>query len=459
MSEAMLHTEFTPAEGSAEGGATVVLLHSLALDSSIWAGLLPRLTPFAAVLRCDLPGHGRSPGLGATTIEEMADAVAEAVRERVSTRTGAVVVWGMSLGGSVAQAVAARHPDLVDALGLSDTTAWYGEQAPLRWAERAQVAVRDGMRALSGFQLDRWFSPDFLAANQELAQGLLELFATMDIDSYVTTCTAMGTMDLREATSTITMPTTITVGELDPATPVVHAHDLADRIAGSRIVVIPGCSHLSPLEAPELFAREVEALCRKAVGRDPITGLMKAHPPVPSSPLSSCEVSMSVAEDVSQQIEIDSASYRRVLSTFATGVVAIAGLGPDGIPTGLAANSFSSVSLDPPLVSFCVAHTSSSWPLIKSRPRFSINILAEDQHHVCTALARKGGMKFDGLDWSLSNTGCLVIDGATARLEVTVEDEVLAGDHVIVIARVQALCAAERDPLVFFQGAYGRFQP
>jgi 3-hydroxy-9,10-secoandrosta-1,3,5(10)-triene-9,17-dione monooxygenase reductase component len=153
----------------------------------------------------------------------------------------------------------------------------------------------------------------------------------------------------------------------------------------------------------------------------------------------------------------DAATYRHVLGHFATGVVAITALDPaTGRPTGLAANSFSSVSLDPPLVSFCVGHTSTSWPRVRAAGRFCINVLAEHQHHVCVALARSGGDKFEGLSWSESPAGCPLVDEAAAWLEVTLEAEYAAGDHVIVVARVEALEAYERPPLLFFRGGYGR---
>ncbi|MEU6419594.1 flavin reductase family protein [Streptomyces spiralis] len=156
---------------------------------------------------------------------------------------------------------------------------------------------------------------------------------------------------------------------------------------------------------------------------------------------------------------LDSAAFRKVLGHFATGVVAITAIDPDsGLPTGLAANSFTSVSLDPPLVGFCVAHTSSSWPRIRNAGQYCINILAEHQEEVCRQLSRKGEEKFQGVGWAPSPGGAPMLDEAVAWLEVTTEDEHLAGDHVIVVARVRQLAAEDRSPLLFFRGGYGRFE-
>ncbi|MGW7691341.1 flavin reductase family protein [Streptomyces asiaticus] len=155
---------------------------------------------------------------------------------------------------------------------------------------------------------------------------------------------------------------------------------------------------------------------------------------------------------------LDSATFRTVLGHFATGVVAITAIDPEtGIPTGLAANSFTSVSLDPPLVGFCVAHTSTSWPRVRTAQRYCVNILAEHQEEVCRQLSRKGAEKFRDVGWAPSPGGAPVLDEAVAWLEVTTEDEHLAGDHVIVVARVRHLAAEDRSPLLFFRGGYGRF--
>ncbi|WP_344595762.1 flavin reductase family protein [Actinomadura vinacea] len=160
-----------------------------------------------------------------------------------------------------------------------------------------------------------------------------------------------------------------------------------------------------------------------------------------------------------QVTDIDAARFRSVLGRFATGVVAITAIEPaTGRPTGLAANSFTSVSLDPPLVAFCVAHTSTTWPRLREAERLCINILSEPQLEVCKQLALKGGDKFADIRWTGSPGGSPVIEGALAWIECEVEDQHMAGDHVIVVARVHHLDKhQEGDPLLFYKGGYGSF--
>jgi flavin reductase (DIM6/NTAB) family NADH-FMN oxidoreductase RutF len=164
--------------------------------------------------------------------------------------------------------------------------------------------------------------------------------------------------------------------------------------------------------------------------------------------------------DASNVRAIDGRRFRSILGHFATGVVAITAIDPEtGAPTGLAANSFTSVSLEPALVSFCVAHTSTTWPRLRGAERHCVNILSAPQREVCLQFATKGADKFAGLEWTKSPGGGPVIDGALAWLECSVEAEYPAGDHVIVVARVHHLDRHhDGEPLIFYKGSYGRFQ-
>lgn len=154
--------------------------------------------------------------------------------------------------------------------------------------------------------------------------------------------------------------------------------------------------------------------------------------------------------------QLDPALMRTVLGHFATGVVAITGIHPETAePTGLAANSFTSVSLDPPLVAFCVAATSTSWPNIRAAGRYAVNILSESQEPLCRQLAVRGAEKFRGIDWQPSPAGAPILTGGLAWLEVELEAEHSAGDHTIVVSRVRHLHAADLAPLIFFRGRYG----
>jgi flavin reductase (DIM6/NTAB) family NADH-FMN oxidoreductase RutF len=143
-------------------------------------------------------------------------------------------------------------------------------------------------------------------------------------------------------------------------------------------------------------------------------------------------------------------AMRSATSTFPTGVVLLAAE-VDDMPVGMLANSFTSVSLDPPLVALNIARTSSTWPMLTRAKSWGISVLAEEQETVFRQLAGKAGERFTGLDWTSGADGSLILDGASATFIVSPEAQFEAGDHIIVLMHVLGLKRfPERRPLVFY---------
>lgn len=140
---------------------------------------------------------------------------------------------------------------------------------------------------------------------------------------------------------------------------------------------------------------------------------------------------------------------RAVLAGFPTGIALVAAE-VGGRIVGLSANSFTSVSLDPPLVSISFAHTSTSWPALRDAPIWGVSILGEDQVQVLQELRRPAQERFRLLDMRVES-GAAFVDGALAQLTVTLDTEVDAGDHALTLLRVLALRRdGAQHPLVFF---------
>lgn len=236
----------------------VVYVHSLALDRSIWSGVIDRLTGSADQVALDCRGHGRS-GRGGRpySVEQLADDVAD-VLDHLDWPSATVV--GCSMGGCVAQAFAARHSDRADAAVFIDTTAWYGPSAAADWAARADAAKAKGLNALVPFQLDRWFGSDFREAHPDLMASLAGVFVANDLDSYASTCAMLGAADLRASADKVSCPTIVVVGEDDQATSPAMAADLAERVHARQLVVVPGTRHLTPLENPEAVVAAIHSL-------------------------------------------------------------------------------------------------------------------------------------------------------------------------------------------------------
>lgn len=155
-------------------------------------------------------------------------------------------------------------------------------------------------------------------------------------------------------------------------------------------------------------------------------------------------------------LEPDEAAFREVLGRFATGVTIVTAVAGDE-PVGMAVNSFTSVSLDPPLVLFCAARTSTTWPRIRSARRFAVNILGDHQEGVSRLFATRGADRFGSVAWHVGVSGAPLLDDVLAFVDCTIEAEHDAGDHVIVVGRVLDLgIGAECGPLLFHGGGYGR---
>jgi len=168
---------------------------------------------------------------------------------------------------------------------------------------------------------------------------------------------------------------------------------------------------------------------------------------------------MTALTDLTTNQDLDPERLRKAFGIFPTGVVAVAAE-VEGRFVGLAASSFTSVSLDPPLVSFSVATTSKTWPDLRRSPHLGVTILAGHHGEVCRRLAGPVDQRFAGLAVSASEDGAVTLDEGLARFDCTIYREVEAGDHVLVLLRLHAVehsaDGAAANPLVFHRSGFGR---
>jgi 3-oxoadipate enol-lactonase len=243
------------------GSRHIALVHSLAMDRSFWRPVADRLAANAGVLMHDCRGHGRSDKPeGLVTVEQHADDLADLL-DALGWRSA--LVAGASMGGCIALAFAIRHPARVSALGLVDTTAWYGADARKSWEQRANAALASGMSSLTDFQVTRWFGDKFRADNPQVVKDCVGTFLRNDVAAYAQTCRMLGACDLRSGLPTIKVPTVIVVGEEDYATPPAMAEAMHAAIAGSTLTVLPSARHLTPLERPDAVAAELDELAQR----------------------------------------------------------------------------------------------------------------------------------------------------------------------------------------------------
>lgn len=156
---------------------------------------------------------------------------------------------------------------------------------------------------------------------------------------------------------------------------------------------------------------------------------------------------------------IDGQRFRQVLGNYPTGVTIVTAQ-HDGVPVGMTVGSFTSVSLDPPLVAFFPKTTSSTFPSIRQAGSFCVNVLASDQGAACSSFVQSGHDRFADVAWRAAPSGSPILDGVVAWIDCDVESIVELGDHLMAVGHVRALdVASESSPLLFFRGGYGTFGP
>ncbi|MCC5951812.1 MAG: flavin reductase [Acidimicrobiia bacterium] len=152
--------------------------------------------------------------------------------------------------------------------------------------------------------------------------------------------------------------------------------------------------------------------------------------------------------------------FRHTLGRWATGVAIITAATPDG-PVGMTVTSFSSISLEPPLVGFFAASSSSTWPSIESAGGYVVNVLGDDQHHLCGAFAQRAEDRFTDVGWSPARTGAPVLEGVLAWMDCELHQTVGMGDHVLAVGKVidAGVDGPARGPLLWYQRGTGALRP
>ncbi len=237
----------------------VTFSHALGADLGVWQAQAEACSERYRVLRYDTRGHGDTDApTGPYSLEQLAGDVVALLETLGIAKTYFV---GLSMGGMIGQVLALEHPQLVRGLILCDTASGRGEldQATwdTNWKMRIESVLSDGLGPQLDATIERWLSPQWAADHPEVVAGIRRTIEKTPVAGYVGCCHAISKLDLTERLSEISCPTLVIVGEDDQGTPVSAARVIHERIAGSRLCIVPAARHLANVECADLVNREI----------------------------------------------------------------------------------------------------------------------------------------------------------------------------------------------------------
>ena len=378
----------------------VLLLHGGGQTRKVWAEAAAALVGAGRqVINLDLRGHGESEWPGAQRYSM--EAFTEDLRLVLAQLASRPVVVAANLGGWIAADVlSGEGGHLATGLVLAD--------APPRIAPDAGRALHDRLRRMIAEQADTldWDS-QFLDA--------------MDIDT--------TTSRLKALAPTLALPTLFVRGAQSRLTPREAAEAYVADIPNAEFAEIEDAGHLVAADRADMFNAVLLDFLERRIPRDP-----------PEYRQGS-----------------DARTLRDAMGCFATGVTIVTTYAPDGKPVGLTANSFTSVSLDPPLLLVCIAKTASTLPCFQASDRFAVNVLHIGQQPTSNRFTRKDIDRFETVPWDDGAFHVPLLTGALANFECRKDAIHDAGDHILLVGNVlRARFEARRDPLLYFRGKYRR---
>ncbi len=242
-------------------GPLVVLSHALGTDLHMWDEVAAHLAPHCTVLRYDQRGHGKSPAAAAApwSIDDLADDAAALIAREADAPVRFV---GLSMGGMVAQSLAARHPAVVASIVVANSASHYGDAAKALWQARVQQVREHGVRSIADGAVERWFTADFRAGSPTQVAALRERLAATDAVSYAACCEAIAGIELQAGNARIACPTLVIAGTQDAATPPAQSVEIKQAIPGAELVELDA-AHLSAVEQPGQFAAALLAFWQK----------------------------------------------------------------------------------------------------------------------------------------------------------------------------------------------------
>ncbi|MFC7929873.1 bifunctional 3-oxoadipate enol-lactonase/4-carboxymuconolactone decarboxylase PcaDC [Streptomyces cinereoruber] len=264
-----------------EDAPVLVLGPSLGTTFHMWDRQIPELTRDWRIVRFDLPGHGGAPAQPFGSVAELGDRLLATLDALGVQRFGYA---GCSLGGAVGLDLVLRAPHRVASLALVATSPRFGTADEFR--QRGVIVRANGLEPMARTAPEQWFTPLFAGAQPAIVDWAVQMVRTTDPACYIAACEALAVFDVREALDRVGVPTLVLVGSEDQVTGPAEARTLVAGIADARLAVVPGASHLAPVEQP---AAVTDLLLDHFAGTVQDTSGALTVPPLPAGPAPAAE--------------------------------------------------------------------------------------------------------------------------------------------------------------------------
>ncbi|ARF58207.1 bifunctional 3-oxoadipate enol-lactonase/4-carboxymuconolactone decarboxylase PcaDC [Streptomyces gilvosporeus] len=281
----------------------LVLGASLGTTWHMWDRQVPELTRHWRVIRFDLPGHGGSPAHAASSVAELADRLVNTLDLLGVERFGYA---GCNIGGAIGLQLALTRPHRVTSLALVSSSSRYGTADA--WRQRGVVIRTNGLDPIARTAPEHWFTPGFAGAQPAIVEWAVQMVRTTDPGCYIAACEALASYDVRSSLGRVGVPTLVVVGSEDQVTPTTDARSLVAGIPDASLALVPGTSHLAPVEQPsavtELLIRHFTTAWHDKpgpAGQQPALGAAApkaqiAPPPPPTAPPAAIESGLTKQE-------------------------------------------------------------------------------------------------------------------------------------------------------------------
>ncbi|RUX91431.1 MULTISPECIES: alpha/beta fold hydrolase [unclassified Mesorhizobium] len=408
----------------AGSGTPVLLIHGVGMNATIWQDQIASMQDRHDLIAIDMLGHGTSPlPPEHAALSDFAD---QALRLLDHLGLASVSIVGHSMGALVALEIALRAPSRVRSIVCLNAVFRRPEALAQAVRQRAAALGTRGDPSAIAATLARWFGdplPESLVGAAATARAALE---SVDPEGYARTYCLFAHADAQhaDALAGLAAPALFMTGSDDGnSTPSMSAA-MARLAPHGQCLVLSGERHMMAMASPEKVTRHISAFL------DAEAATPQADP------------------------AFDSGEFRRALGSFLTGVTIVTTVSAEGEPRGFTANSFTSVSLDPPLVLVCIAKKALGHSAFSTSKGFAINILSESQKAQSGIFASKAADKFASVAWQPGQTGNPLIDGSVAVFDCAMQQLVDAGDHSILIGRVRDFSHNGAQPLGYCRGTY-----